>query len=84
MARFYLHLYNRIGFVRDEEGEELPDIAAACEQALQGIRSVLSEEARAGIIDLRGRIEITGAGGELLAVVPFREAVELLMEGEGE
>jgi hypothetical protein len=82
MGRFYFHVYNRIGLTRDEEGSELPDLAAAREKARDGIRSILSEEVRHGSLDLRGRLEIANAASEVLAVVPFREAIELHLEGE--
>jgi hypothetical protein len=80
MPRFYLHLYNRIGAVPDEEGEDLPDLSEARESAFEAIRDIVSEEARHGTIDLRGRIEIAGEGSNLLAVVPFSEAVEVHLE----
>jgi hypothetical protein len=82
MPRFYLHLYNRVGFARDEEGEELPDLAAARELAMTSIRDILAAEAKEGSIDLRGRIEIADENQEVLAVVRFPEAVELHL-GEG-
>lgn len=73
MARFHLHVHNRIGFVPDEEGQELQDVQAAREVAITSIRSIVAEEAHDGVIDLTGRVEITNGGG-VLAVVQFREA----------
>jgi hypothetical protein len=77
MAHFYFHLRNDIGLTRDDEGQELPDLAAAREYAIDNIRSVLGGEAREGRIDLRGSIEIADGGGSVLAVVSFSEAVDL-------
>ena len=48
MARYYLNIRNGGGYVEDMEGQELPDLAAARLQAIEGVRSVLSEEARQG------------------------------------
>lgn len=73
MARFYLHVHNRIGFVTDEEGQDLRDVQAAREVAITSIRSIVAEEAQQGVIDLTGRVEIAD-GGRVVAVVPFREA----------
>jgi hypothetical protein len=44
---------------------------------LESIRDILSEEAKKGIVDLRGRVEIADAAGQVLEVVTFPEAVEL-------
>ena len=83
MGRLYLHVYNGMGFVRDEEGEEFPSLEAARRRAIEGIRSIISDEAKHGSIDLRGRIEITEATGEARIVLPFREAFELHLNEEG-
>jgi hypothetical protein len=77
MARYYLNLRNGGGYVEDPEGLELPDLAAARLHAIEGIRSVLSEEARRGEIDLRGSIEIADRHGNILLVLPFSDAVNL-------
>jgi len=77
MARYYLNLRNGAGYVEDVEGQELPDLAAARVQAVEGIRSVLSEEARRGEIDLCGSIEIADAHGNILLVLRFSDAVNL-------
>ena len=62
MPLYYFNLYNRIGFVPDEEGRELPDTGAARTVALNGIRSVLAEDVLAGRLDLAGRLEIVDFG----------------------
>jgi hypothetical protein len=81
MARFFLHLYNAIGEARDPEGQELPDLEAARQSALAGVRSIISSEAREGRIDLRGRVEIVGEQGATLLVVSFEDAFELHLQG---
>jgi hypothetical protein len=77
MARFYLHINNGGGYSEDLEGQELDDLAAARRAAIEGVRSLLSEEARQGQLDLSGKIEISDAEGNILLIVPFNEAVEL-------
>lgn len=79
MPRFYLHVVNRIGFAPDQEGTELADLVAAVEQTKEGIRSILSDEARSGRLDLNGRVEITDESGRVLQVVPFPDAFEIAM-----
>jgi hypothetical protein len=83
MARFYLNIRNGGGYVEDVEGQELPDLAAARLQAIEGVRSVLSEEARQGEIDLSGSIEIADHAGNILLVLPFSDAVSLRLSEKG-
>lgn len=77
MSRYFLHIDNGGGFSEDPEGQELADLDAARAAAIEGVRSLLSEEARQGQLDLTGRIQIADAGGNILLVVPFSDAVEL-------
>ncbi|TFI56592.1 hypothetical protein E2493_19505 [Sphingomonas parva] len=58
---------------------DLPDLAAARKKAIEGVRSMLSDEIKTGRIDLAGRIEITDESGNLLAEIPFEEAVRISM-----
>lgn len=81
MPRFFLHLRNHAGHIDDYEGQELADLEAARVQAIEGIRSLVSEEARHGVIDLRGSIEIADPRGNIVGVVTFSEAVKLRLNG---
>jgi len=82
MARFYLHIRNGGGYAEDFEGQDLADLAAARIAAIDGVRSVLSEEARQGELDLCGSIEIADGDVNILLVVPFKEAVHLHLDGK--
>lgn len=77
MPRYHLHLYDRVGVSLDEEGLDLPDLDAARASAIDGIRSVASQDVLGGSLDLEGRIEIADAAGAILGIVPFSEAVEV-------
>lgn len=81
MPRFHLHLHNRTGSVPDVEGQDLPDEAAAREEAIRSIRSIVSAEVQDGFVDLNGRVEIADGGGEVVAVVPFTDAVRVEARG---
>ena len=83
MARFYLHIRNGAGYAEDLEGQDLPDLDAARDQAIEGVRSVLSDEARHGVLDLSGSIEIADGDGKVVLIVPFRDAVRLTLGGPG-
>jgi len=79
MARYYLNIRNG-GYSEDPEGQELPDLDAARAEAIDGVRSLLSEDARQGQLDLAAAIEITDGDGRLLLIVPFSEAVDLRLD----
>jgi len=81
MTRYYLHINNGGGYSEDTEGQELADLDAARAAAIEGVRSLLSEEARQGQLDLSGQIEIADAEGNILLILPFSEAVELRHHG---
>lgn len=82
MLHYYLHLFNGIGAVPDEEGVEVESFADAYRLAIESIRSLISADVKHGRIDLRGRIEIAGTDQARVRVVPFAEAVRLTLEDE--
>ena len=75
--RYHFNIHNGIGFVEDEEGRELADLAAARAEGLKGIRSIVCEDVQKGIVDLDGRLEIRDGEGALVLTIPFGEAVEI-------
>ena len=77
MPRYYLHIYDSYGIAADEEGHDLPDLAAARSAAIEGIRCILSETVREGVMSFGGRIVIMDAWGHVVATVPFAEAVSI-------
>lgn len=82
MPRFYLHIHDRGGLSCDEEGLELADLATARGYALDGIRSMASDDLRSGVLSLDGRVEITDGSGTILDVVRFLDAIELRLPEE--
>lgn len=80
MPRFYFNLFNDATTI-DEEGVELPDLAAAMAQARTGAAQLIAETITAGRrIDLDHRIEVEDEERRTLFVLPFRE---LVREDEG-
>lgn len=77
MARYFLHVRNGNGLTRDIEGAEYPDLKSARDQAVEGVRSILSEEVRNGILDLNGTVEITEGDGTIVLRLAFVDAVEI-------
>lgn len=82
MPLFYLHLDlpEPMGYVEDLEGAEVADLEAARALAIAGARSILAEELSRGVLDLRGGIEVASEHGQVVFVLPFREAIEILTE----
>ena len=77
MPRFFFHLREESGLIPDEEGREFPTLAEARLHALEGIRSIMSDEVKAGRIDLSGQLEIADDRGTALLTLSFDEAVEI-------
>lgn len=77
MARYFLHIHNGNGTTRDEEGVDMDGIAGARLRAIEGIRSIISEEVLAGRIDLCGSVVIADEFGEDLLTVPFDQAFDI-------
>lgn len=75
--RFFFHVFNGVGVVPDEDGRDLPGLVEARKEAIKGIRSIMSDEALKGRIDLRGRIDITDASAEVVLTVLFEEAFQV-------
>ena len=48
MIRYFLHLYNSVGYVPDSDGHEFPNLEAARAAAIQSIRDMVSADAKAG------------------------------------
>ena len=77
MPRYRFNIDNGIGFVADEEGRELPDLAVARAEGMKGIRSILAEDVLNGRLDLKGRLDVVGQDGNILLTISFAEAVEV-------
>lgn len=81
MTHYYLNIQNGNGLTRDDEGEDFPDLAAARQKAMEGVRSILSDEIKsAGSMDLHGCIEIADESGAVVLTLPFREAIDFMDE----
>ena len=83
MPRYYFHLWNGIGSVPDEEGEEIHDLLAARFRAIENIRSILKGDIDEGLIDLTGHIDIADEAGAVLERVHFAQAVVLRLPEQG-
>lgn len=81
MPHYFFQVSNGQGLTHDDEGIDLQDEAAARTMAMDSIRSIISEEALKGVIDLDGFIDIKDARAETLTRIVFPEAFALRMPG---
>jgi hypothetical protein len=82
MPRFFFHVFNGHGETPDDEGLDIEDQAGARRIALESVRSMVAEDAKQGIIDLNGHIEVKDAADNLLLRVNFAEAFQLRLPAE--
>ena len=76
MPRYYFHIRDGKDLIRDEEGTELADPAAAHAEALASARDLAVEELRKHH-HIDGRwIEITSEFGDTIDTVAVRAAVD--------
>ena len=76
MPRYFFHVYDDI-IAEDEEGSELPNLAAARLNALRGARDLIAEQVRRGYILLSHWIYVIDEQGEKVLTVTFRDAVDI-------
>jgi hypothetical protein len=73
VPRYYFHIHNDLD-AEDEEGTELPDLAAAREHALKGARDLVCHDIKQGHVNLDHHIIVANASGDELLKVSFRDA----------
>lgn len=76
MPRFYFHVHDDLN-VQDEEGMELPDLAAARVGAIHFARSLMCDELMNGRIVLHHRIEIADEQQQVIDTIYFRDVVRI-------
>ena len=76
MPRFYFHVYDDV-IAQDEEGMELPNLAAARLNAIRGARDLIAEQVRHGHFVLSHWIDVVDENGEKVLTLPFRDAVDI-------
>ena len=76
MPRYFFHVYDDI-VAQDEEGQELPNPAAARLKALQGARELIAEQVKHGHFVLSHWIDVVDEQGEAVLTLAFRDAVDI-------
>jgi hypothetical protein len=76
VPRYYFHLYDDIA-IMDEEGSELPDLAAARAKAVDTAREMACAEVLEGHLNVGHRIEVASEAGEVQLTVQFADVVKV-------
>ena len=76
VPRYYFHLYNNV-VIRDEEGDELPDLEAARAEALEAARGMICHSVKGGKLNLSHRVDVHDDKGKQLFTLPFRNAITI-------
>lgn len=77
VTRYFFNLHECGTVLDDEEGRELPNLAAARDRAILEARELMSAEVSQGRLCLSCSIVIQDGGREALLTVPFRDALVL-------
>lgn len=76
MPRYFFHVREGSSFHRDEEGQELPDVEAARQEAVNAAREMLGEKLLHGGGSLNHRtIEIADETGHVVDEINSRDAL---------
>lgn len=78
MPTYYFHLRDAGQTFADEEGADLPNLAAAEERSVAAARDILSFEVRRGSASLHAQIDVIDEDGHTVLVTPFRRAVRII------
>jgi hypothetical protein len=76
VPRYFFHVYDDV-IAKDEEGAELPNLAAARLNALVGARDLIAEQVRHGYIVLSHWIDVVDEQGEAVLTIAFRDAIDI-------
>jgi hypothetical protein len=75
MTHYFFHICSRTERIEDREGADFDTLDAALTEALLAAREILAEDLRKGTVDETRVFEIVNERGELMARVPFKDAI---------
>lgn len=78
MTQYFFHLHQCDKVYRDDVGADVADLAAACARATAAARGLMAAEIVDGKLCLGCRIEIADEAGRVVAIVPFKDAVDVV------
>lgn len=75
MPLFFFHIRNEFELVLDREGQEMPGVKAAFEEAQNAAREILAERVRSGDIIDGHEFEVHDQSGMKLFTLPFKSVL---------
>lgn len=75
MARYFFHVRGGDGVSHDLEGQDLPDLEAACAEAVSSNREMLGERLLHGGALGPRQVEIADRSGKVLAIVTAKDVL---------
>lgn len=78
MARYFMQLRDGSDELLDPDGIEHSDLDSLRRGVLLGVRSLLSEDVKQGVIDLRFRIDAEDRDGMIIYALGFAEALQII------
>jgi hypothetical protein len=81
MATFHFHIQEHGRLIVDEEGSELPDLAAARHEALNTAREMLIEALRFGVEEVPDALVIGDRTGQSIECVPLSSVLPKALKG---
>ena len=80
MPTFFFHICDGAGFCEDEDGRDLPDLAAAKKEAIRGLRDLVAGDVQAGQLNLTSFVEIEDENHNLLATLFLEDVLRISKE----
>jgi hypothetical protein len=75
MTQYFFHIRDGDILIEDPDGEEYQSVEAARSGAILSARDLLAARLKSGEILDGQTIEITTADGHVVAIVPFKDAI---------
>ena len=67
MPRFFFHVLNDASFMKDEEGQELQNLEAACKEARRAIGEIIAQEVAADLNTVHLSVMVDDEAGARVA-----------------
>ena len=67
MPRFFFHVLNDASFIKDEEGQELQNLEAACKEARRAIGEIIAQEVAAALNTVHLSVMVDDEAGARVA-----------------
>jgi hypothetical protein len=78
MAKYFMHLRDGTEELLDPEGMEFETLDEMRKAVLVTVRDLMAGDMRAGVLDLRFRIDAEDGDGTIVYTLPFKHGVTII------